>query len=212
MTFEYTNKGSDTLSIGFAGFYDVNPRFDWNVLKKFNTDILLIRDDKMAWYLCGLEGISKDVSETVEFIHRYTNKYQKILFFGSSMGGYASILYGCLVSHPNKIINAFGPQVDINPGMVEGNQWTIKAVKERVHPFISNDDSKYMSLGNMVIPEMTYIHYCRNHICDIHQSNMIDCHKKVYDCDIHSVAVWMYENNFLIPYLKELYKISAVVV
>jgi hypothetical protein len=213
MTFEYINNKTNTLSIGFAGFYDVNPRFDWNVLKRFNTDILLIKDDKMSWYLCGLDGISKDVGETVEFIHKYTDKYKRLLFFGSSMGGFASILYGSLINHPNKVINAFGPQVDISPEMVEGNQWTIKAVKERVHPFVSESDKKYMSLKFLEfsileyrIPENTFIHYCGSHVCDTHQSNMIGCHKMIYDCDIHSIAVWMYNNNLLIPYLTQLYK------
>ena len=144
--FDHIKKGFDVLSIGFAGFYDDNPRFDWNVLNKFDTDLLLIKDLKMAWYLCGIDGISSDVMETVEFIQQYTSKYKKLLFFGSSMGGFAALLYGSLVSHGNKTINSFGPQVNISPSAEVVNQWTVKAVNENVVPYIKEYDKKFSKI------------------------------------------------------------------
>jgi len=205
MAFEYIDKGTDTLSIGFAGFYDTNPRFDWNILKRFDTDILLIKDVKMAWYLLGLDGLSNDVMGTVTFIRKYTYKYKKLVFFGSSMGGYAAILYGSLVNHDNKIINAFGPQVNISPDAKDMNQWTVKAVKERVHPYVNDSDKRFLSLNSINIPENTFIHYGIGHKCDTYHANLVDCKKVSYDCDTHSIAVWMHENGLLMPYLTKLY-------
>jgi hypothetical protein len=209
MEFEYTDKGTNTLSIGFAGFYDTNPRFDWNILKRYETDVLLIKDVKMAWYLLGIDGISNNVDETVVFIRKYTYKYKKLMFFGSSMGGYAAILYGSLVNHNDKTINAFSPQVDIRPDIKDdrySNQWTVRAVREKVHPYINDNDKRYMFLGNINIPEETYIHYGDGHNCDPHQASLINCKRLSYDYDGHSIAVWMHENQMLRPYLTNLYK------
>jgi hypothetical protein len=208
MTFEYINKGFDVLSISFAGFYDDNPRFDWNILNKFDTDLLLIKDVKMAWYLCGVDGISSDVSETVEFIHQYTNKYKKLLFFGSSMGGYAALLYGSLVSHGDKTINSFGPQVNISPSAEIVNKWTVKAVDENVEPYIKDCDRRFLSLGDagLSVPEKTFIHYGNGHMCDPYHAGLIDCNQVPYECDLHGIATWMYDNGLLVPYLRNLYK------
>lgn len=208
MTFEYTDKGTGTLSIGFAGFYDTNPRFDWNILKRFDTDVFLIKDIKMAWYLTGVDDISTDVMTTRDFIHKYIYKYDKLLFFGSSMGGYAAILYGSLVNHNNKIINAFAPQVSLDYNVEIPNQWTIKAVKERVEPYISDFDKRFISLSDadISIPKNTFIHYSKHHLCDVYQSSLIHSNRIGYDHDKHGIAVWMHENRLLMPYLTELYK------
>ncbi len=207
MAFEYSEKGYKVLSIGFAGFYDTNPRFEWNVLKKFNTDTLLLKDPSMAWYLTGIDNLSTDVRSTVDFIHKYTYKYDKLLFFGSSMGGYAAILYGSLVNHNNKIINAFAPQVSISHDVDVPNHWTIKAVKERVDPYISEYDKKFISLSDakLSIPENTFIHHSKHHLCDVYQSKLIKCNRIEYDHDKHGIAIWMHENGLLIPYLTDLY-------
>ena len=206
MAFEYTDKGTNTLSIGFTSFQKIDTTFDWNILKKFETDTLLIRDPKMAWYLCGIGGISKDVTETIEFIHRYTDKYNKILLFGSSMGGYASLLYGSLINHNDKTINAFTPQTDIRSETLILSPWTIGELNNRVYPFIKEYDKKFMFLASLDIPKTTSIHYGKDGTIDKYQANLINCNKLEYNCSTHAISLWMYDNGSLVPYLRGLYK------
>jgi len=205
MSFEYTDKGNEILSIGFTSFQKIDTNFDWNVVKRFKTDTLLIRDPKMSWYLCGIDGVSKNVTETVKFIHKYTNNYDKIHLFGSSMGGYASLLYGSLIDHRHKVINSFTPQTNIKPNSVNLSPWTVGELKSRVYPFIDEYDKRFMSLSDLEIPKTASVHYGKNSTIDKHQASLIDCEKMEYDCDTHAVSLWMHKNDLLIPYLTKLY-------
>jgi hypothetical protein len=204
--FEYTDKGSYTLSIGFTGFQRIDAKFDWNIIKQFDTDVLLIRDPKMAWYLCGIDGISKNVKETTEFINKYTSNYDKIYMFGSSMGGYASLLYGSLITHKIKIINAFAPQTNIKPDTLNLSPWTMDMVKDKVHPYINDHDKQFLSLEGIETPKTTYIHYGKHGKIDAYHANLIDCKKISYDCNSHAIALWMHKNSLLVPYLKDIYR------
>lgn len=78
------------------------------------VDILFIREttEKWSWYLNKLVGVGKGVEEIANFLKEQISTYNKIIFVGSSMGGYAAILYGslCKVNH----VIAFIPQTDLN--------------------------------------------------------------------------------------------------
>lgn len=50
------------------------------------------------WYLGGLSGIGKNINHTISFLKKIFKKYENIICTGSSMGGYASILFGSILN------------------------------------------------------------------------------------------------------------------
>jgi hypothetical protein len=68
-------------------------------------------DDYNKWYHCGIEGISKDINTTKEYLKEKIKNFEEVIFIGSSAGGYAAILFGSLLNI-DKVI-AFRPQTTI---------------------------------------------------------------------------------------------------
>ena len=79
---------------------------------KLESDFLFIRDQRRRWYLDGLGGIGDTFDDTLSFLRNIIEKYDKVIFIGVSAGGYASILFGSLLSISNVI--AFVPQTDLD--------------------------------------------------------------------------------------------------
>lgn len=200
----WINKNSETLFVSFASFYDKGTeRFDWNIIRKFDTDALLIRDLSMCWYLCGLKNISVDVESTVDWLNQQISRYSKVFFFGSSMGGYASILYGSLVDHQSVEVHAFSPQVDLSGENKNFNPWTKYYVDENILSSIIEEDLKYLSLHKSVTPPLnTYLHYGNKHPYDVYSCNLLHTYKIEYDTDLHAVARYLHNKDKLIPLLK----------
>lgn len=59
-------------------------------------DLLFYVNHYQCWYYKGLTNISSTVDETIRYLQTIIkkHKYEKILFLGTSAGGYASILFG----------------------------------------------------------------------------------------------------------------------
>lgn len=111
--FEIINN-SDTIIVSFAGigkkFGTIQPFEFVNFLNKNypNYSQLFLIDNKRHRYHLGIDGVSSNVDETVEFLKEKTKSYKKVYFLGNSAGGYAAILYGSLLN-VTKVI-AFIPQ------------------------------------------------------------------------------------------------------
>jgi hypothetical protein len=78
-----------------------------------DTDVLYLRDMKEfqvgrgrhkhikllgRWYLGGLTGIGKNIIHTISFLKNIFKNYENVICTGTSMGGYASILFGSLLN------------------------------------------------------------------------------------------------------------------
>ena len=106
--------GNPTLIVTFGGFLmkfgGIQPFEFFNFLTNNfpDTDKLFYIDKKCNHYHKGIEGISKDVPETVEYLKSKIKGYRQVIFMGLSAGGYASILFGSLLNVTNVI--AFIPQ------------------------------------------------------------------------------------------------------
>ena len=87
--------------------------------KHGDVDLLYMRDTKNfmvgrgrhrqmqllgRWYLGGLTGIGKNINHTISFIQKIVRKYTNVICIGTSMGGYASILFGSLLSVNHVIV------------------------------------------------------------------------------------------------------------
>jgi hypothetical protein len=79
-------------------------------------DLLFFIDKNQFCYHKGIRDISNTVEETVDYLNNkiQTGNYEKVIFMGTSGGGYASILFGslCKVTH---VISFVAPTLLRNP-------------------------------------------------------------------------------------------------
>jgi predicted esterase YcpF (UPF0227 family) len=125
---------SNTLLLCFSGRHAI-AKFDF--YKTFtehpicnNIDVMFLGDAKGHFYLGGIQGFSSSFEETLINIKQLCvdNKYEKILFVGTSMGGFGSILHAlCLAEMPNINCLVFNPYTIIPP------QW-LRDIKNSVDP------------------------------------------------------------------------------
>ena len=86
--------------------------FEWfgTRIQKSNKHIF-VRDICKQWYLSGINSEISSPHTLFEFLQKETKGY-KVITIGSSAGGYAAILYGCLLKAEHVI--AFNPQFELN--------------------------------------------------------------------------------------------------
>lgn len=99
-------------------------------------DLLFYIDKNQCCYHKGIDGISNNIKETVVYLNEKinSNKYDKVIFMGTSGGGYASILFGSLCNNVNYVIS-FIPKIKLN------------------HPI----DKNYSNLKNIIKGNINYI-------------------------------------------------------
>ena len=139
---------------------------------KLESDFLFIRDQRRRWYLDGLGGIGDTFDDTLSFLRNIIEKYDKVIFIGVSAGGYASILFGSLLSISNVI--AFVPQTDLD--YVQ----TYSKTSRRPHlKILLNEElnktiarRKYGNLKNYINAETEYYLYTDSKLrCPLHKSH-----------------------------------------
>ena len=115
---------NDNLIITFGGCGSAfvgEPPFEFlNFLSKNFLNVVDCRfyvDKNKVWYHDGLLDITTSIEETVAYLNSILQKksYKKVIFMGSSAGGYAAILFGSLCEKVTDIL-AFMPQTTLkNP-------------------------------------------------------------------------------------------------
>ena len=154
------NNKSDTLLVSFAGhdmIYGQTPRFSF--IQLFEThfkhiDRQFYIDIHVNSYHKGIGGISKTIDETITYLQKQIEPYKRVIFIGTSAGGYAAILFGSLL-HVSSVI-AFIPQ-------------TIRRNKIL--------DEKYRDISGYINDTTTYYLYA-----DLSIKNPLDPHH-VSQCD-----------------------------
>lgn len=120
-------------------------------------DKLFLKDERVLWYTKGITGISVNVQETIDYLKKYISGYSKVIFIGSSMGAYASLLYGSILNVDTII--AFRPQTFLSNTL---DNFTEFSDNSDVKDFI-NDTTKYYIYGDSSITDENDIHsinYC----------------------------------------------------
>jgi pimeloyl-ACP methyl ester carboxylesterase len=91
---------SDTLVVSFSA-KDAGPgQFHlYKLLESIPLAKLLVRDPSGNWFNAGLPGVGDTVEEIAAAIEQEAARFgaARIVTNGSSMGGYAAILFGCLL-------------------------------------------------------------------------------------------------------------------
>lgn len=76
--------------------------YEWqNILKdeisKYKK-IIFIRDVRKTWYVDGINTTYNSIEKVIELLKQLTNKKDEIITIGNSAGGYAALLFGCLLN------------------------------------------------------------------------------------------------------------------
>jgi hypothetical protein len=114
-----------------------------------DCDLIFYVDRYQCCYHRGIQGISNNIDETVIYLNQKIsqNNYDKVIFMGTSAGGYAAILFGSLCNVNNVI--SFIPKTILNNPV----------------------DKKYKNLYNFINSNTTYILFG-----DVNIKNVDDCH------------------------------------
>lgn len=73
-----------------------------------DVDLIFVKDPANQWYNRALHGLGANVAENIERLRELTAGYERVTAFGSSMGGYGSLLYGNVLGFRHVI--ALSPQ------------------------------------------------------------------------------------------------------
>lgn len=122
-----------------------------SIICKNTCDLLFYIDKHQCWYHKGIEGITNNIDETIKYLNNKTNcyKYEKIIFMGTSAGGYASILFGSLCSRVNYVIGFIPQTILENP---------IDNTYSDLHNII-NTNTKYILFGDINITDKNDFHH-----------------------------------------------------
>lgn len=111
---------SDTLLVCFTGGGRelMMPPFDFLVsIHGLVAKRILLRDFRRAFYHHGVEGHSHDIDSTRTFLDREIARSgaTRVVMLGTSMGGYAALLYGLLCAAHE--VHGFAPVTALTPAL-----------------------------------------------------------------------------------------------
>ncbi|KZL16725.1 Tetratricopeptide repeat protein [Pseudovibrio axinellae] len=114
LLFTKHTKGSSRLLIYFSSA-DAKNIQGVSKFSPYDTDILFVRDPRRGWYNLPIDGLSSDADELHDQLERRIGNYPRgsITTSGSSMGGYAALLFGIKLG-VGRIVSV-GPQIVLHP-------------------------------------------------------------------------------------------------
>ncbi len=94
---------------GIAGQLMLPPYEFFNITKDIHVNKIFLRDLKQLWYHAGLPGLTDSVVSTANYLKDRIAESEagKVVVFGTSMGGYAALLFGILIGADE--VHAFAP-------------------------------------------------------------------------------------------------------
>lgn len=123
-------------------------------------DLLFYIDTNQCWYHKGIHGITNNIDDTVLYLNNIIKdgNYEKVIFMGTSAGGYASILFGSLCDNVNNVIG-FIPQTILDEP-IDLKYCNLKN--------IINKNTKYVICGDTSVINKNgnhHISHCENIEC-----------------------------------------------
>jgi len=134
----YTNPRRSEPSYAF-----VNTVLRIRKYHRASFDVYYFRSKKNDWYFSGIDGCDS-LSASLEEVERLAQRYERTMFLGNSMGGYAAILFG-LPAVANAVL-AFSPQTRFDLAFcadIRESRW-----REAYDAMRSNYDVDAMALRN----------------------------------------------------------------
>jgi hypothetical protein len=115
-----------------------------------DCDLLFYVDKEQCCYHKGIEGISTNIEGTVSYLKEkiMAGNYHKVLFMGTSGGGYASILFGSLCNIENVL--AFIPATRLKHPKYE----VYRNLKQVINP-----NTHYLLYGDLSVTDSQNCHH-----------------------------------------------------
>jgi hypothetical protein len=167
--------GSKNLMVFFGGMPMCgNVKFEFlnylGPLYKETCDLIFYVDQNMCCYHLGIEGITTNIDETVEYLNEKIKNYQKVIFMGISAGGYASILFGSLCNNVTDVVSF------IPPTMLKHEKYKVY----RNLKGVINNSTRYYLYADLNVKEPYNCHHV-SHCENIEGSNVKIIRKDVLD-------------------------------
>lgn len=116
---------------------------------KNKFDLLFYIDKHQCCYHKGIEGITNNIDETISYLNAKIKNYDKIIFMGTSAGGYASILFGSLCNNVHHVIS-FIPKIKLNHPLNKKYSNLVNVI---------NVNTNYILFGDMGIKDINDAHH-----------------------------------------------------
>jgi tetratricopeptide (TPR) repeat protein len=107
----FLERGGDLAAVFFAARGSGREFGFYRIAHQLSATALLVKDPTNNWYNAGIDGLGATVDEIAASL-RATVGNRRIVTFGSSMGGYAAILFGCLLGAEGCV--ALAPQTRLD--------------------------------------------------------------------------------------------------
>lgn len=175
--------------------------------------LLFLRDPTMTWYLDGIEGVGNTVDEIASFISREREllAVPSLFTLGSSMGGFAALLFGHILQAD--VVLAFGPQVFLDTKTrreLEVDSYSYAPRLAEVEQLAAaSHNEKYLKLTNFVPFKFgkAHIHLGQNEPSDLRQAarlnNLPNVKFVVWPGGNHMVVKALRDEGKLLPLLKK---------
>jgi hypothetical protein len=127
---------------------------------KNDCDLIFFVDRHQCWYHKGIQDITNNIDETVLYINNiiHHGNYKKIIFMGTSAGGYGAILFGSICNNVTHVISFIPQTILQNP--INLNYSNLKN--------IINANTKYILYGDNSVKNVNDNHHisqCTNIEC-----------------------------------------------
>jgi hypothetical protein len=153
-------------------------------------DLYFFIDRKQCWYHKGINNITTNIDETVDYLKNIIKNYEKVIFMGTSAGGYAAILFGSLCNVSNVI--SFIPQTILKNSFI--SQHILNNPNHPIH------NSKYKNLKEIINNTTQYLLYGNPNIKNINNFHHI-CH--CYNLQSYKNVTIINNNNFNLKKIRD---------
>lgn len=181
--------------------------------QRMNYSRILCRDPYTVWYHEGIDDEHPDIDSSADFLRKQVRalKPKVLLVLGNSLGGYAALLFGHLISAD--AVHAFAPQTCLEPEYVRKHRPLDTPAKVNAYDRLWSSPAampKYFDLEAVLSKHngrTTYhVHYCRENDADRAAAEWIAGKRGVklfgYDCDGHMVARHIVRERLLFKILR----------
>ncbi|WP_428356987.1 hypothetical protein [Methyloprofundus sp.] len=202
---EIEDRGGRVTILAFSGMLTTlampKAEFFKSLSGNKNVNIIFVKDFKQAWYQCGLLGLTENITETTHFLKKIIpDSTERLVTIGTSAGGFAAILFGCLLGAQKSV--SFAPQTFLN----KKEFMVFRSIDSR---WTEIQESKFLDLKR-VIGEANTTHNIYvgkyNHKDMAHAANLTNFEKVFLheiDSESHNIAKFLKDAGQLDSIIKE---------
>lgn len=170
----------------------------FETFRNFPVNKIFIKDPFLCYYNRGIPGLGTSISEVAISLKRIVGDLdcRKTVIFGTSMGSYAAILFGCLIQADQVLV--MGTRTLLDARYITFNE-NIRNLTDLEYPDLSKIVKKY---------PWTQITSCcgEDNWLDVFHSMNIQNHPRVSFYSIknmsHNILLFLKKNEILIPFLE----------